>query len=107
MLVFSRKTIAAHDSSAPQSPPLADRSPKPSALFGSVSAEDVAAEIRTLLRADDEASRIRVDARDVRFFGVDEGADRVKTLGRWAIEIAVRDASGDPVRRVVEVVAQE
>lgn len=76
-------------------------------MFGSVSAEDVAAEIRSLLSGDAEAGLVRVDARDIKWVGVADGADRIKTLGRWDIEIAVRDAPGDSVRKAVVVVAQE
>ena len=97
VLSFSRKTIAAQDPAESDS----------AALFGSVSTEDVAVEIRSILQADQEAGLVRVDARDVKFLGVGEGADRVKTLGRWNIEIVVRDAPGGPVRKAIEVTSQE
>ncbi len=78
-----------------------------------MSADDVAAAIRERLRGDAEAGLIRVEGRDVRFVGLEDGADRVKTLGRWEVEIAVRAEATfrgpmpDPVRKIVEVIAPE
>lgn len=80
------------------------------AIFGSVSTTDIAAAVRELLVADPEAARIMLDGRDVRFVGMpkEDGADRVKMLGRWEVEIIPRgEAHGlEPVRKMVEVVAE-
>ncbi len=87
----------------------------PVAVFGSVSPEDVALRIRELLHSSSgvegaEARLIRVEARDVR--SLQDGPDnKIKTLGRFEAEIAVvrSDAAGtapEPIRRVVEVVAE-
>jgi hypothetical protein len=81
------------------------------AIFGSVSTTDILSSIKSYLSLDTEAARIPLEAKSVRFLGLDEDADRVKTLGKWKVEIAVPGAADVPevqfVRRVVEVVAAE
>ncbi|EFW99060.1 hypothetical protein CMQ_4912 [Grosmannia clavigera kw1407] len=109
-LVFARRPITAAST----------------AIFGSVSADDVATALRAALHAvddgsSDETGRLRVEGRDVRFvvdgeaFGdaassseAEATADRVKALGRWEVEIAVRGGgvATAPVRKIIEVVAQ-
>ncbi|EOO02434.1 putative fructose-bisphosphate aldolase protein [Phaeoacremonium minimum UCRPA7] len=78
------------------------------AIFGSVSTTDIAAAIKEILVHDTEAARIMLDGRDVRFVGMEDGADRVKMLGRWEVEIIPRgEASGlESVKKVVEVIAE-
>ena len=78
------------------------------AIFGSVSTTDIAAAIKEILVNDTEAARIMLDGRDVRFVGMEDGADRVKMLGRWEVEIIPRgEASGlESVKKVVEVIAE-
>lgn len=92
--------------------PEAEKIPADTAIFGSVSTTDVLLAVRSDLALDPEASRIPLDARAVRFVGLEEGVDRVKTLGRWEVEIAVPGASKFTpevqfVRRTVEVVPAE
>ncbi|OAA53786.1 Ribosomal protein L9 [Niveomyces insectorum RCEF 264] len=92
------------------------------AIFGSVSADDVVATVRAVLhaaaaRADNkDAALVRVEPRDVRFVvpadaesSGNVAADRVKALGRWEVEIAARGtgaAAPTPVRRHVDVLAE-
>ncbi len=110
VLRFERKPIPAQGRS--RSPLFADAVASqgaPVAVFGSVSAEDIAASIRQLLGKDPEASLIRVEGRDVRF--IEDGVERIKTLGRSEIEIVVRTeapsaVSLESVKRAVEVVAE-
>jgi hypothetical protein len=78
-----------------------------------VSTNDIANEIKEFLRMDDEASRIMLDGGNVRFAKLNPDVDRVKSLGRFEVAISVvsgasTDRSGvEPVRKVVEVVAEE
>ncbi|KJR84067.1 uncharacterized protein SPSK_09689 [Sporothrix schenckii 1099-18] len=88
-----------------------------SAIFGSVSADDIANTLREVLQRshDEEAALVRVEPRDVHFVvsmgteskqrhqGDDEHApttDRVKALGRWEVNIVVRGNSSEAARRV-------
>ncbi|KAB5580771.1 hypothetical protein GE09DRAFT_1213209 [Coniochaeta sp. 2T2.1] len=86
---------------------------EPQAIFGSVSTTDILLAIKSDLALDPEASRIPLDARSIRFVGMeDEDADRVKTLGEWEVEIAVPGASRfvpevQFVRRTVQVLPAE
>jgi hypothetical protein len=83
------------------------------AIFGSVSTTDVLLAIRSDLALDPEASRIPLDARGIRFVGLEEeDVDRVKTLGEWEVEISVPGASRFTpevqfVRRTVQVLPAE
>ncbi|CAK7238480.1 hypothetical protein SEUCBS140593_010731 [Sporothrix eucalyptigena] len=101
------------------------------AIFGSVSADDVATTLREVLQGsgDEDALLVRVEPRDVRFIlpeaatsqvtsgEVDQVStvDRIKELGRWEVDILVRGSQGnteglrivDPVRKIVEVVATQ
>ncbi|KAL1910390.1 hypothetical protein Sste5344_003639 [Sporothrix stenoceras] len=84
-----------------------------SAIFGSVSADDVANMVREVLLAsqDEEAMLVRVEPRDVHFIvpesqKTEEGdsastVDRIKALGRWEVDIVVRGSQGsnEPARR--------
>ncbi len=72
--------------------------PGTAAIFGSVSADDVATAVREVLRASPEpdAALVRIEPRDVRFVAAsdnrqaaDSAPDRIKALGRWEVEIAV------------------
>jgi len=111
VITFSRKPIqAVGASSQPPPPPGTALEGDAAALFGSVSTEDIALKIRELTRQS-EASQVRVGGRDVRFVGLDSAVDRVKTLGRWEIDISLgaqwSGSNAQPLRRVVEVVAAQ
>ncbi|KAK4245625.1 alcohol acetyltransferase-domain-containing protein [Corynascus novoguineensis] len=90
-LVASAKADAAYDRDAPV------------AIYGSVSATDVVSHIKGLLVNDVEGSRIALGPEDVRFLGLDEETDRIKTLGRWEVDISVGGTGLEPVRKVVEI----
>ncbi|KAJ9157360.1 hypothetical protein NKR23_g736 [Pleurostoma richardsiae] len=118
-LLAAQATVSDAAQSSPSSPAEEAAAATPAALdpaaslaiYGSVSANDVAALIRDrLLRSGDaEAARITLDGAHVRFVGLeDAGADRVKALGRWEVEILAGGVgSMEPVRKVVEVVAEK
>ncbi|KAK1769485.1 putative fructose-bisphosphate aldolase [Phialemonium atrogriseum] len=120
-LLASNATVSTTTPSAPAQPdspaaasPDPAAAPSPLAIFGSVSLTDVVAAVRNLLITDPEASRIVLGPEHVRFVGLGEGVDRVKSLGRWEVEIylaavgaAGRDSGVEPVRKVVEVLAGE
>ena len=74
----------------------------PLAIFGSVSPADIWSHIKALLDKDAEGSRIVLEPENVRIVGLGEGADRIKALGRWEIEISV-GARLEPIRKVVEI----
>lgn len=76
-------------------------------IHGSVSLRDVATFIKDKMLLDPEASRVHVQAEEIKFLGLDEGVDRVEKVGRFEIEIRThvgRDKV-EPVRRSVEIVA--
>jgi ribosomal protein L9 len=76
------------------------------AIFGSVSTTDIANHIKGLLVEDTEASRISLEPGSIRFVGLEEHTDRVKTLGRWEVEISVGTAADtglEPVRKMIEI----
>ncbi|CAK7268233.1 hypothetical protein SEPCBS119000_002956 [Sporothrix epigloea] len=112
-LVFYRKPISAEGE----------------AIFGSVSADDVATSLREVLQAsgEEDALLVRVEPRDVKFVvpeaepkqqdGDEQSStvDRIKALGRWEVEIVVHGSQSsstepktvEPVRKTVEVVATQ
>ncbi|KAF2396147.1 hypothetical protein EJ06DRAFT_551860 [Trichodelitschia bisporula] len=77
----------------------------PIPIYGSVSAGDVVAVVKAAVVHNEEAARIPLTSRDVRFLGVAGGDDlkHLKHLGEYDVEISVRGA-GEVVRRVVRVV---
>ncbi|KAI2620685.1 hypothetical protein GGS26DRAFT_594785 [Hypomontagnella submonticulosa] len=89
--------------------PAAPEQPAAVAIFGSVSTTDILALIRErLLEADpSRGGRVALEADGVAILGLeDEGEDRIKRLGTFEVLItAGRDL--EPVRRTVEVVAEE
>ncbi|KAL2157412.1 hypothetical protein VTH06DRAFT_6104 [Thermothelomyces fergusii] len=90
-LVASAKADTAHDQNTPL------------AIYGSVSATDIVSHIKSLLINDVEGSRIVLEPENIRFLGMDEETDRVKTLGRWEVEISIGGTGLEPVRKTVEV----
>jgi len=101
-----------YGTTTPSTEPETTSSDEPTAIFGSVSTTDVLLAVRSDLALDPEASRIPLDARGIRFVGLEAETDRVKSLGEWEVEIDVPGASKftpevSVVRRVVKVVAAE
>ncbi|KAI1874423.1 hypothetical protein JX265_004631 [Neoarthrinium moseri] len=124
VLTFARKAIAPAaepEPAVPRSPSLAvnaalSTQPKPAsapaadeatAIFGSVSTVDILAHIREVLQeADQTERRVGLEADAIAIEGLDLGEDRIKRLGRF--ELVITTGRGvEPVRRIVEVVAEE
>ncbi|KAH8889492.1 hypothetical protein GQ53DRAFT_748185 [Thozetella sp. PMI_491] len=104
--------IAHHDMLAPSTEP--DASDYDPAIFGSVSADMIVADIKSRLGNDAEASRVSLEPNHIRFLGLGGGADRLKALGRWEIEIALvpvpkfgQKATVEPIKRTVEILPEE
>ncbi|KAL2263854.1 hypothetical protein VTK26DRAFT_4763 [Humicola hyalothermophila] len=117
-LTFSRKPIPAPTSTpaaksrtntisplvataSAESPTVPD-SAGPQAIFGSVSATDIVSHIKGLLVQDAEGSRMVLEPDSIRFVSLEEGADRLKALGRWDVEISI-GAGLEPIRKVIEI----
>lgn len=114
-LTFYRKPIP----SAPPPPPARTISPliaannteaerdgtAPLAIYGSVSAADIVGFIKGLLVEDAGASRMELEAENIQFLGLAPGADRIKALGRWEVDISPGGTGLEPVRKVVEILA--
>ena len=74
-------------------------------IFGSVSTIDILAAIKESLLNDPEGSRAHLEAEGISILGL-EGEDRIKHLGRFEVEI-VAGKESEPIKRVVEVIAEE
>ncbi|KAK3330284.1 hypothetical protein B0H66DRAFT_54586 [Apodospora peruviana] len=70
-------------------------------IYGSVSTFDITNYVRGYLISDAEASRIALDPTSIRIVGLGENNTRLKSLGRWEVEISV--GAEKPVRKMVEV----
>ena len=83
--------------------------PEPAAngIYGSVSAADVVATIRSALAHNDEAARVLLAESDVRFISghVDGDASRVKQLGDFKVEIQMPGAEA-PLTRDIRIRAK-
>lgn len=79
------------------------------AIYGSVSTQDVYNAIRAVLDINDEASKVLLNEEDIRFSTeqllVDD-ASRVKHIGTFAVDVSLKGATA-PIRRTVKVLAQE
>jgi len=113
-LTFYRKpTPTTPSSPSPVSPLIAYSIPsqttnqhgQESSIFGSVSINDVISKIKELLAGHSEASRVALEPENVRFVDLEDGTDRIKSLGRWQVTISVGDEM-EPIRKVVEVLPE-
>ncbi|RYP05745.1 hypothetical protein DL764_003603 [Monosporascus ibericus] len=124
-LTFARKPIttpapeAAPEPVVPRSPSLAptaaasqtagvgDETPAAAtAIFGSVSTNDILHVVKEALAVDSQGSRVALEAESVLILGLEAGEDRIKKLGTFEVEISPgKDL--DPVRRTVEVIPEE
>jgi hypothetical protein len=68
-----------------------------------VSTVDIVGHIKELLVDDADGSRIVLGPENIRFLDLAEGTDKLKTLGRWKVEISSNRANLEPVSRVVEI----
>lgn len=91
-------SAAAEDAPSPQS------EQQKTAIHGSVSTADVAANITAILATNDEAARIRLSDTDVSF-RVAEGEDsrRVRHVGDFEVDVQIRGAP-EPVMKIVRVI---
>lgn len=81
----------------------APEEPGPVAIFGSVSTTDILHLVKEILAVDSEGARVALEAENITILGLDEGEDRIKRIGTFAVEIlAGKDLP--PVRRIVAVV---
>lgn len=77
----------------------------PTAIYGSVSTGDILARIKDALSSHEGGSRVALEAESISILGLEEGEDRIKSLGVFQVEIY--PAKGmQPVRRTVEVVKE-
>ena len=113
-LTFYRKpTPTTPSSPSPVSPLIAYAIPsqtteqhaQESSIFGSVSISDVILKIKELLAGHSEASRVALEPEDIRFVDLEDGSDRIKSLGRWQVTISVGDEM-EPIYKVVEVLPE-
>jgi len=72
-------------------------------IYGSVSTLDIVNHIKEFLVADAEASLIALGPENIRIMGLEENGHRLKTLGRWEVEISVGTSDTEPVRKMVEI----
>ncbi|KAK8121276.1 hypothetical protein PG999_005396 [Apiospora kogelbergensis] len=76
-------------------------------IFGSVTAQDVLEIVVAAAQAAHPGAFSGVlGARDVVLFGLEDGEDRIKRLGRFDVEIHTGGEGVPPLRRVVEVVPE-
>ncbi|KAI0549117.1 hypothetical protein F4679DRAFT_596077 [Xylaria curta] len=127
VLVFPRAPVSTTppEPSAPRSPSLAANAatstPAPEAakstvtpIFGSVSRNDIVALIKEKLLESPQGSRVTLELESIELLGLDpehDGENRIKRLGTFEVLIAPGiDSNGkeiEPVRRVIQVVAEE
>jgi len=74
-------------------------------IYGSVSTNDIAANLKALLAASNEGARIVLSPEDISFVEEMEDKDRVKHLGTFEIDIRLKGAAG-AVRTKIKVNAQ-
>ncbi|KUI60452.1 hypothetical protein VP1G_07641 [Cytospora mali] len=76
-------------------------------IHGSVTARDIAAFIQEKLLLDPEASRIHVQAEEIKFLGHAAGVDKVEKIGKFEIEIRTHVGKDrvEPLRKTVEIAA--
>jgi hypothetical protein len=109
-VVHRSPSLAANAATSPQATSGTSAEPAASAvdttsIFGSVSATDILTRIREALLADRNGSRVALEAEGITIVGLEEGEDRIKHLGRWEVDV-VTGKGIEPVRRIVEVVAE-
>lgn len=86
--------------------------PQPISIFGSVSTADIIDSIKAILSETSEGGRVVLGPEDVKIIrekeleaDSDVGADRVKVLGDFEVNILAK--GGSAVRRTVSVRAEE
>jgi hypothetical protein len=125
-LVFYRTPIATPAASEPEPEKPRDRSvnseadifsraaaPKlrvpevaPTEIYGSVSLADVLSSIKSILVNAADGDRVILTADDIRLVGIEDGMDRVKTLGDFKVEIKVK-GQDEVIETTIQVLAEE
>lgn len=100
-----KSPLIAEPAPAPPEPKLSEAESR--AIFGSVSTTDIAHEVRRFMADDVQASRAVLGPENIRFVALDASTDRVKTIGRFEIDIFMPHGHAEPVRRIVEVLPEE
>ena len=82
--------------------------PTRTAIYGSVSTTDIAANLKAILWEDGEGSRVVLSPENILFVEQPtlEGKDRVKHLGSFVIDIRFGPSESERVRRTITVKAQ-
>lgn len=78
-------------------------------IYGSVSTQDILTAVRAALENNEESARVAIAESDIKFINAGteiEEMGRVKTVGSYVFEVAVKNAE-TPVRRTMRVHAQE
>jgi len=65
---------------------VAEKQKIPISIYGSVSATDVVHKIKALLANESELATVNLEPHHVAFLGLDDGSDRLKTLGRVCLD---------------------
>lgn len=75
-------------------------------IHGSVSLQHIASAMKEIMLLDPEASRIHVQAEDIKFVGLEEGVDKVEKIGTFEVEIRAHAGKSkvQPIRKKIEVV---
>ena len=75
-------------------------------IYGSVSTVDIATAVKEMVAYNDEAARITLSEREIKFSDLPESDDptRVKHIGEYSIGITMK-GSDDTVSRRVQVIA--
>lgn len=75
-------------------------------IFGSVSVADIHTHVREWLEQNAKGNIIVLEPEHIKILGVAEGEIRIKNLGRFEVEIAIKQGE-TPVKRFIHVVAEE
>ncbi len=75
-------------------------------IYGSVTSTDIISNLKAILAEDSEGERIVISPEDITFVDEHEENDRIKHLGVFEIDIAIKGVS-ETVRRTIRVNAQE
>ncbi|RYP65136.1 hypothetical protein DL769_006415 [Monosporascus sp. CRB-8-3] len=89
-----------------ETPATAEPSAAATAIFGSVSTNDILHVVKEALAVDSQGSRVALEAESVLILGLDAGEDRIKRLGTFEVDISPGKGL-EPVRRTVEVIPEE
>ena len=81
------------------------KSPAKTSIYGSVSTNDIAANLKAILAENEHGANVLLTSEEISFVEQTEEQDRVTHLGAFEIEIRLKDAT-ESVRRTIQVHAQ-